>query len=70
LFLISRAIALAFYHDHTDKRADDGKKDKDEYDRNLDCPFARRKQVVQGMISVDKRLYQQTTKDIYHCKNP
>lgn len=56
LFLLVRAVALAFYHDHADKCADDGEEHQDEDDGDLDCPFSRGEEVVQGMISVDKRL--------------
>src|SRR5438477_455856 len=56
LFWPIDAITLTFYHHHTDECSNNGEKNKNEYNRYFDCPFSRREQVMQWMISINKRL--------------
>ena len=56
LFWTVCAVSRTLDHDHADKGADDGEEDEDEDDGELDCPFTRRKEVVQWMIFVHEGL--------------
>jgi hypothetical protein len=56
LFWSICVVAGALDHDHTDECADDSEENEDEDDGYLDCPFARREEIVQRMILVYKGL--------------
>jgi len=56
LFWTIRVVSRTLDHHHADKGTDDSDEDEDEDDRELDCPFTRRKEVVQCMIFVHEGL--------------
>ena len=49
-------LAVAADHDHAEERADDGRAQQDEDDRDADGPHARREEVLERVVGVDKGL--------------
>lgn len=49
-------LTVAADHDHAEERADDGRAQQDEDDGDADGPHARREEVLERVVGVDKRL--------------
>lgn len=49
-------LSVASNHDHAEERADNGGAEEDEDNGKANGPDARREEVLQSMVGVDKRL--------------
>lgn len=53
---LGRLLAVAADHDHAEERADDGRTEQDKDDGDANGPHARREEVLERVVGVDKGL--------------